>query len=438
MKFLVFSLLLVFANAKFIPTTKNVGMSTLNYADPDERRNPGALPFSVAIDNAGPMSLRFPGGLEASSYLWATAPFWTPETHKPAFNTTARWPNSDNTIISNGSFVNALNFDQFMDVAGDRDVSIVVNFDSMYTDDGPSKETLIETARQWVQYARENFNNTFYWEIGNESDLKKVAYNGSPDNGAQYGTDFIDFANAMREEDPDAIIGSNGMLPEFITDVLNVAGEHIDFVAIHHFPLRKIDNRYEDFINGKGNFDTMYNHFYDALNLADISAEKKRDIFAMVTETSVVDWAVFKAGGPVQHNDVGSMIMIFDIIGRFLEKPKVLGPLLCWGTHWVTHDENTEIFSFFNQENNFAPTAYAVHLWSSMGDIVSLTRENVTGVITYNVETTDGSYVLVANLLDSDVDMDASISFHGENVLSNVVITSTNVTMLPKYSISLL
>jgi hypothetical protein len=73
-----------------------------------------------------------------------------------------------------------------------------------------------------------------------------------------------------------------------------------------------------------------------------------------------------------------------------------------------------------------------------MGDIVSLTRENVTGIITYNVETTQGSYVLVANTLGTDIEMDASISFHGEDVLSNMVITSTNTTVLPKYSISLI
>jgi hypothetical protein len=73
-----------------------------------------------------------------------------------------------------------------------------------------------------------------------------------------------------------------------------------------------------------------------------------------------------------------------------------------------------------------------------MGDIVSLTRENVTGIITYNVETTQGSYVLVANTLGTAIEMDTSISFHGEDVLSNMVITSTNTTVLPKYSISLL
>jgi hypothetical protein len=442
MKFLVLLVLAMAASAsaKPMPDTMSVGMAMMNYADSDARRNVGAVPIAVAVENLKLNALRFPGGLEASSYIWATAPTWTPDSHTPAFTNTSRWPLTDTTIVSDGSFVNVVNFDEFMAIAGDREVSIVINFGSMYTDDGPSKELLIETARQWVRYAKQNFNNTFYWEIGNESDLKNAAYNGHPPNGGQYGLDFIDFAEAMREEDPDATIGMNGSYEDFMFDVLNIAGDHIDFMVIHPFPINKFANGYEDFVAGDGDFNERYDLFESAVERSFISSKKKRDIFAMVTETGVVDWSThWENTESPQPNNIAHMIMMADVLGRYIEMPKIRGPIFAWGSHWVVQNETTAIYSLLDQNNDPEPTAYAMYLWASLGDIVSAERVELDGgVIQYTVLTTNGTSTVVINTSGNDIDMPVSVAFHNEDVSWSDVIGSTDLTTLPKFSIALI
>jgi hypothetical protein len=443
MKFIMAILtMVVVATAKLIPETLSIGLAMVNYADSDNRRNVDTIPLADALDTIGVRAMRFPGGLEASSYLWATAPSWSPSSHKPAFTNTSRWPISDSSIVKDNEFVDVINFDEFMVLAGDRDVSIVVNFDSMYADGGPTKELLIETVRQWVIYVKKTFDNkkrTVYWEIGNESDLKNAAYNGHPANGTQYGVDFIDFASAMREEDPDAIIGMNGSYEDFMIDVLNVAGEHIDFIAIHPFPINSFENGYNDFLTGQGYFDTKYVRFSNAIEKANISKEKKSVIFAMITETNVIDWAVQEGKlKTIQPNDVAAMTMLFDTIGRYLEMPRIRGPIFVWGSHWIVHDKKSAILSVFDQNNNMTPLAYAMRLWASIDNIVSVRREDRNDIKYYEVLTTNGTSILVINTSGNNVPMNVSMAYHNDDVHSSAVLTSSDLAVLPAYAIALI
>ena len=117
---MIYTLLLMsltMVSSRPIPSTVKYGLSTYNYADADSKRTKDSTPFADVIKSMSPGVMRFPSGSESSSYLWATAPEWVPSSHAPAFNTKSRWPNSDETIIRNGKFVNAVNFDEFMKLA---------------------------------------------------------------------------------------------------------------------------------------------------------------------------------------------------------------------------------------------------------------------------------------------------------------------------------
>jgi alpha-L-arabinofuranosidase len=412
-----------------------MGISMLNYADSDIRRDPDAISMKDALTSINPKILRFPGGAEASSYLWATAPTWKPASHAPAFHTGKRWPNNDSKIIQGGAFVDVLNFDAFMELAGNVDVCIVVNFDSMYAPDGPSKQLLIETARQWVRYSKK-FKNTFYWEIGNESDMKST-YNGRPENGSQYGRDLIEFAVAMRKE-RNIKIGMNGHYEDFIGDVLNVAGNHIDFIALHAYPIWGCAGGYAEYATRKReSFSDFYVPFENALNKSTLSKSKKKSIFVMITEMGVVDWGMVN-----NHmvgwsgNSIGHMIALFDMLGQLATIPKVRG-ILAWTSHWVEFTKMTSTFELLDQWNELTLIGYALNMWASIGNIKKVTRTETPDTIVFAVSTTLGTRKLIANRSSRDLNMNVLLAYHGDCPESTLVSQSRNVSTLPKYSIAI-
>ena len=436
MIYTILLLSLTMVSSKIIPETIKYGLSTYNYADSDSRRADGSASFESILQDLSPRIMKFPSGSESSSYLWATAPEWVPSSHAPAFGTKARWPNSDETIIENNEFVDAMNFDEFMSLTNDSDVIVTINFDSMYTDDGPSKELLIETARQWVSYNRQMGYNVSYYEIGNESDMPST-FNGMPRNGAQYARDFIDFATAMRAEDDSILIGMNGYYEKFMLDVFNVAGEHVDFVSLHVFPMYGFSNGYVDYVGSGGYYYETYERVLAAIDKSSMSQEKKDEMFVVVSETSTVDWAYINGGkAGWSGNTAGHMIAMFDTLGRIGEMNRVRGGILAWASHWHDEREGHDAFSILNSTNQYKPTAYALKLWASLGDVEQVRREENGDVIKFIVRTTTGDKILVANRGDIDQDVKISTAFHSDSPESDVIFETVDSDVLPAYSIA--
>jgi alpha-L-arabinofuranosidase len=439
---MIYTLLLLsltMVSSRPIPNTVKYGLATYNYADADSKRADNFISFADVVNSMSPGMMRFPSGSESSSYLWATAPEWVPSSHAPAFNTKARWPNSDSTIVDNNNeFVDAVNFDEFMLLAKGRDVVITVNFDSMYAENGPSKDLLIETARQWVAYSKRMGYNVSYWEIGNESDMIST-FNGRPSNGGQYARDFIDFAVAMRAEDDSILIGMNGYYETFMLDVFNVAGEHVDFVSIHSFPIYGFENRYDDFLNGGGYHYDTYNRFLSAVYNSTMSQDKKDGIFVIVSETSSVDWAYINNDRPGwPGNTAGHMITLFDILGRIGEMKRVRGGILAWASHWHDERDGHDTFSMFDSYNQYKPTAYALWLWASLGEVEYVWREETDDVIKFMARTTTGEKILIANKRNTPQDVKISLAFHADSSDSTVIHKTVDSNVLPAYSIAVL
>ena len=438
MIYTILLLSLTMVSSRPMPTTVKYGLSTYNYADADSKRSDDARTFADLIKSMSPGMMRFPSGSESSSYLWATAPEWVPSSHAPAFNTKARWPNSDETIVKNDKFVDAINFDEFMKNAGDSDVIITVNFDSMYADNGPSKELLIETARQWVAYSKMMGYNVSYWEIGNESDMPST-FNGRPANGEQYARDFIDFATAMRAEDDSIFIGMNGYYEDFMLDVFNVAGEHVDFVSIHSFPIYGFGNGYVDYLSIGGYHYETYERFLAAVEKSTMSQEKKDGMFVIVSETGTVDWAYINNDKPGwAGNTAGHMIALFDILGRIGEMKRVRGGILAWASHWHDERDGHDTFSMLDSSNDYKPTAYALWLWASLGEVEYVWREEDDNVIKFMARTTAGEKILIANKKNVAQDIKISMAFHADSPDSSVIYKTIDSDVLPAYSIGIL
>ena len=437
------------APIKIVTSTSNitdfktrVGISTLNYADSDARRSPGFIPFADVMKDMNPGMLRFPGGIEASSYLWATAPTWEPESHAPVFKTKNRWPNSISSIVDdNNTFVNVMNFDEFMTIANNvqAEVSIVINFESMYTTDGPSKEMLIETAVQMIRYCkRMNYTNVKYWEIGNESDMVS-SYNGRPPNATVYAHDAYDFIEAMKIENPDILVGINGAHEEFILETLNIVGEYINFLIVHQYPVWNFDNGYKNFTDGNGDFYRNYTVHMNALGNSTISQKKKDELFVLVTETSVIDW---DTEGGWSGNDVGHALALFEVIGKLMKKDRIKNTMI-WTSHWVDPPNNrTEIYNLLNETNGYNAIAYGMIPWSTLGDVrlmnVSFTSNKIS---VYLVENKNGTSILLMNKMKYEISIDIDIVqenpissvyvFHGESDTSKTFITTKIEQKIP-------
>ncbi|AGE49668.1 hypothetical protein ATCVCan0610SP_1009L [Acanthocystis turfacea Chlorella virus Can0610SP] len=414
---------------------KRVGFSTLNIGDSDKRRSEGFVPFETVMQTMKPGLLRFPGGIEASSYLWATGPSWEPSSHATAFNTTSRWPNSDGSIVKDGKFIDAVNFDEFMDIAqsAEADVTIVINFDSMYAEDGPTKELLIETAVRWVRYCREKeYNNVKYWEIGNESDMVS-SYNGMTSNATLYGNDAKDFIIAMKNEDPTIMVGVNGFHEEFITETIDIVGEYIDFFVIHPYPFYNFTNGYADFIENKGPYGKKYDQIIKVLNASIISQEKKDSIFLMATETGVIDWKFFETGVGWNGNDVGHALALFELIGKLMSYERIQGCLV-WTTHWADKNvtERTEIYNVLSQTNGYNALAYGFLPWSLSGDGRMMEVDYVSkDISTYAIDNGNETVVLMMNKMDHPVpikltlpsqkSVSRSYTFYGDTAASKTL-----------------
>jgi hypothetical protein len=174
---------------------------------------------------AGVDMLRYPGGSYGDAYNW------------------------QNNTVKGGYVAPGTDFDQFMGTAqaiGAQPI-LIANYGT-----GTPQE-----AAAWVQYA--NVTKGYgvkYWEIGNEQYGDGIygtnweANNYSDKSPAQYATELLQFASAMKAVDPSIKIGAVLTLPgnwpdsvvasgasgDWNQQVLSIAGSAIDFAIVHFYP----------------------------------------------------------------------------------------------------------------------------------------------------------------------------------------------------------
>ena len=195
----------------------------LNTAVWDSQMN--TTPTQGLLKAAGVDMLRYPGGSYGDAYNW------------------------QNNTVEGGYVAPGTDFDQFMGTAqaiGAQPI-LIANYGT-----GTPQE-----AAAWVQYA--NVTKGYgvkYWEIGNEQYGDGIyganweANNYADKSPAQYATELLQFASAMKAVDPSIKIGAVLTLPgnwpdsvvasgasgDWNQQVLSIAGSAIDFAIVHFYP----------------------------------------------------------------------------------------------------------------------------------------------------------------------------------------------------------
>ncbi len=112
-----------------------------------------------------------------------------------------------------------------------------------------------EMAAEWVRWANQkNSYNVQYWELGNELEggweLGHILPDGTEMTGEIYAQRFLEFARAMKAVDPTIKTGgpaSSNDRGAFIEELLRDAGDEVDFISFHTYPVENRIQKEEDF-----------------------------------------------------------------------------------------------------------------------------------------------------------------------------------------------
>lgn len=342
------------------------GINVDYLTDDDRLRPPGAVSLGNALLGLGATFARYPGGEKSDSYLWSVPPLAEP------IPTLARtgpdaWPSNDPDLVTDYVFYRRppLDFDRFLAAAsaGGAAPVVVMNVDSAFATTGnpPTLERLISTAAMWVRYAR---GRVRYWELGNES--YKGSQNGRPTAG-QYAAAAVQFARAMKAEDPTIQIGVNGGDSAWWSKVLPATAADIDFLVVHTYPLTNWSG-FSTFAS-KTNLVGSVESARAAIATYAPAAHRARLKIA-VTEVGALNFG----SGWANAADLGHAVVLFDLVGQHLAQPDVLF-MLVWTSRWVEADSP---YNLLTEMNEPTPLGTALSLWRGGGTVLSVARSGKT------------------------------------------------------------
>ncbi len=345
-----------------------VGINLDYLMDDDAYLNP-AIPLQHSLKDMNIGALRFPGGEKADNYLWSVPPYTNVDPHF-ATPGNCNWPNNQPAFSSNyiTPLTTTMDFDEFMIVcqATHARPLIVVAGDAQYNTFCPIPPTLaglITTAVQWVKYA--NITHAYKiknWVIGNES-FNSAAYDAPP-TASQYAHDVIQFSQAMKAMDPTISIVANGRSGAWIDTLMNIAGAHIDAIAVSNYPIYNWMNGYDTYRTGNPVLVQEINNV--------LSTVTNTNINVMVTEYNSIDW---NATWP-SANDLGHALVNFQMFGDQMKISRVEDAYL-WNTRWVNNVSNPQhLYDALDANGGLNATGKALSMWgnNTLDQLVSSTN----------------------------------------------------------------
>lgn len=368
-----------------------VGMNVNFLLDHDANRSDTLRTLAQALKDAGVKYLRYPGGEKADAYLWSVPPYDRPVPTLARWATgeypvNQEWPSYDRALVATDGHTfrtRPLDFDDFMAVCGAIDCipTIVVCYDSMYKPAqpggvAPTREQLLETAREWVRYANITKGyNVRYWEIGNESYLRH--YNGSA-TASDYAHDLIEFSSVMKAVDPTIHIGANGESESWWRTILSTASGAIDFLAVHSYPAQGWGS-YDHYKNNTVNLMAVVQTAQHAINTYAPAADRSRLTIA-ATEVNSADWS----GSWPHVNDLGHAVVLFDMFGAHLRHPNVAFTQL-WNTRWSGNDTATTpaLWDALDRHNALQATGRAAAIWGQFLEETMVSSSSTAMVRSY-------------------------------------------------------
>lgn len=316
------------------------------------------------LGTLGAQVLRYPGGEKSDTNLWSVPPFGAPRPSIARLGPN-QFPGGNRALINpDGSFVTPpLDFDQFLALAEATGATplVVVPFDSAFAPaepggTAPSYAQLKATVVAWVKYAA---GRVVYWEIGNESYIG--GYNGSP-SAAQYAAGVKDFAQAMKAVDPAIKIGANGGSSSWWSTVISTAGNSIDFLSVHNYPLWNIGS-YSSYRNSTASLVSDIDRARSAIG--------SRPLFIALTESGAL---TASAWSPTA--DLGHAVALADIL-MAQTYAKNIRFNLAWNTRWITTAQGPRAYDALTSGGSLTPAGQLqAFLARSIGSQVVTTSGN--------------------------------------------------------------
>ena len=321
----------------------------------------------TALAELGVKSLRFPYGALAENYLWDTAPF---DSTKPTGNLNPKVASSSEApgtwswaVNKNGTFKNAMDFDEYMNLCNSLGIEplVVVNIQSSKFNKGPTAQDLINSAVEWVKYAKAKNYDVAYWQIGNE-----VEHRGTVFTKEEYIAHYVKMVTAMKAVDSTIKIGP-GLIgkTDYFKDIINSRPDLIDFVSTHQYMHKFKDTDYD--YNTWKNSTSMYIPNIVKMQKA-VAKSSKPTMELLITETGVS--AGNKPIGTI--NNTYKALWWFDVLMSEISQKNVAYSYF-WGTHspWNGNEdvEEKDVAILLRvDDNSRKPTA----------EIVKLVNENIT------------------------------------------------------------
>lgn len=349
-----------------------VGINTNYLRDADANR-PGARPFTEALSELQPRWLRYPGGEKSDWHLWSQPPY---SAAKP---------------MSLGWYANVagerLDFDAYLRacLATGAEPLVVVGYDS-FERTGRTEEEYLQDAAAWVRYAKTQEPRVRHWEIGNEN------WHNDSATPAHMARVIARFSKAMRAEDPEILLGTNGNAKPWWDALLPEASQHLDFLTL---------SQYSPW--DWGSYDRFWKlpppDLIGSLRAALEAAERHpgrggKPLDVIVTELNSKDYG---PGGWPDGNNLGHGLVTFEILGQCLLQPQVKAAMI-WNTRWVDDDEApTSQWYALGPKNELLPTGVALKLWSGIGPELVRAQTTDPTVAAYASRGPEGLRVWVVN-----------------------------------------
>lgn len=332
--------------------------ANLSWLLDSDKYRPRPRSMQVALSEMGTGALRYPYGHLADNYLWTTPPYekavdgLTPRVATMSM-TPGQWKWAVN---ADGTFVNAMDFDEYIALckAIGAEPLVVVNVLSFRYKNGPSLETLIDAAAEWVKYA--NVIRKYgvkYWQLGNEVEHTREITKD------EYVEIFGKMASAMKQADPSIKVGT-GVLGQ--TDWnRRVLQEHpglVSFISAHQYTFNQAfaERGYEGWKNQPEALIPNIRKMRKLLN----EKPEYADIELMITETGAIggEWP------DKRTNDLYKSLYWFEMNMEELLSPNVKYTFF-WSTHspWNGDNRDTALENLLtNKDNKSTPTGSIVEI----------------------------------------------------------------------------
>lgn len=254
-------------------------------------------------------------------------------------------------------------------------------------------------AAEWVKWAnkKQGFGVT-RWEIGNELngdwEMGHRLPDGSSISGEVYAQRFLQWAEAMRAEDPDIRLGGpacSDLALDFVEETIRDAGEQLDFVSIHAYPVGVKEKK-------SANKFAAIDQLYEAVARIDRWIERYQPDRVDEIEIAVTEWNI-KVNEDRDTAELISALWSAIWVGAMFETGVDFANQ--WDLTTYTPEGGHSAFNIDESSMTVKPKSqyWAMWMWSNlMGDeLVSSKIEGNERVKSFVTRSEDGLQIMLVN-----------------------------------------